>query len=524
MMRQHGDTAAQPAAASDRLHLTGHVATLALALVLAFLAGFAFWAALATNQVAGRARHASALSDEYQQARYAVGAEESLERKYRLEPGAAIRARHREAAAMLVAALGRVGRDGEAPDRAIAAEVLATHDRYLAAIDRLFAAVDVGDTAGFTAIDENEVDPLFGAIEARVDAAADARHAAALGQLDDLTRTERLVFTLTPLVFAVGLALVGLLWGYLRQYQRRVDDATRREAARLAALNSTLARQAAALAAANEELRRKNEENEAFVYSVSHDLRSPLVNLQGFSQELALTGAELRAVLADPGVPPGARARGLALLDEDLAPALDFIQAGVRRLSGIIDALLRLSRVGEVVYRREPVDPTPIIARIVASLNETVAGPRATVVVGALPPLCGDPSAVEQIFGNLIGNALKYLDPHRPGRVEVGCLAEGDAGVRTYYVRDNGLGIPAHALDTVFQPFRRLHPEVAAGDGLGLTFVRRVVERLGGRLLVESTPGAGSTFSVALPAAPAVGAAPTPLTGAAYAASGGARP
>jgi signal transduction histidine kinase len=390
-----------------------------------------------------------------------------------------------------------------------------------------------GDTARVNAIDGDEVDPLFGAIEARVDPLFGARHAAALGQLDALTRTERLVFILTPLVFAIGLALVGLIWGYLRQYQRRIVDATSREIARLVEVNGTLANQAAELNAINEELRRKNEENEAFVYSVSHDLRSPLVNLQGFSQELALTGAELRTLLADPGVPPGVRARGLTMLDDDIAPALGFIQTGVRRLSGIIDALLRLSRVGEVVYRLAPVDPTPIVARIVASLNETVGGPRATVMVGALPPWCGDPSAVEQIFGNLIGNALKYLDPQRPGRIEVDCLTEEDTGagtsptsVRTYYVRDNGLGISAHALDKVFQPFQRLHPQVAAGDGLGLTFVRRVVERFEGRLRVESTQGAGSTFYVALPTAPAVVAAPAPVAAGrvAYATSGNARP
>lgn len=137
---QHERTDTHPAAAPDRLRATGHAATLALALVLAFLASFAFWAALATNQVAGRARHASELSDEYQQARYAVGAEESLERKYRLEPGAEVHARHRVAAADLVTALERVGRDGDDTDRAIAAEDLTKpveYEDFAAAIRQL---------------------------------------------------------------------------------------------------------------------------------------------------------------------------------------------------------------------------------------------------------------------------------------------------------------------------------------------------------------------------------------------------
>ncbi len=236
-MEQHARTDAHRPPAPDRLRAPSRVATLALIIVLAFLAGFALWAALATDQAAGRARRASQLSDAYQQARYAVGAEESLERKYRLEPGGDIRTGHQAASAALVAALDQVGRDGDGDDRVLAAATRATHARYLAAIDRMFLAVDAGDTARVNAIDNDEVDPLFGAIEAQIDDAADARHATALGQLDALARTEHLVFALTPLVFAVCLALVALLWGYLRQYQRR-------EAARLAELNATLAAQA----------------------------------------------------------------------------------------------------------------------------------------------------------------------------------------------------------------------------------------------------------------------------------------
>jgi signal transduction histidine kinase len=238
-----------------------------------------------------------------------------------------------------------------------------------------------------------------------------------------------------------------------------------------------------------------------FVYSVSHDLRSPLVNLQGFSKELEKGGVQLAAVLDD--APADVGDRGRTLLDGKMARSIGFIQSAVLRLSGIIDALLRLSRAGRVEYRREAVDTSGIVAQVVGAAQGTIAERGAVVRVGELPGVWGDRTAVEQVFGNLIGNALTYLDPARPGVIEVGCLPPGAPGVpngyRAYFVRDNGLGIAEGHRSKIFQAFQRAHPGIGSGEGLGLAIVARVAERHRGRVWVESEPGAGSTFFVTLP-------------------------
>jgi PAS domain S-box-containing protein len=262
----------------------------------------------------------------------------------------------------------------------------------------------------------------------------------------------------------------------------------------------------AELAQANRELAQKNRENELFVYSVSHDLRSPLVNLQGFSEELGMVCQDLRTLLAEDHLPPAVRERGLALLDGDMAESLRFIRAGVMRLSGIIDALLRLSRAGRVEYQWQQVEVRAVVARVVESLSGTIAERQATVAMADLPPVWGDPTAVEQIFANLIGNALNYLDPGRPGVIEVGRAspaaageAHGHAAQHIFYVKDNGLGIPEAYRPKVFQAFQRLHPHAANGEGIGLVLVRRLVERHAGRVWLESSEGVGSTFFLMLP-------------------------
>lgn len=265
-----------------------------------------------------------------------------------------------------------------------------------------------------------------------------------------------------------------------------------------------LERRANELTRANRDLAQKNQENEMFVYSVSHDLRSPLVNLQGFSRELGLAREDLQQILKGD-VTAADRERALALADRDMSESIHFIQTAVTRLSSIIDALLRLSRAGRVEYHPKLVDLKPVIRRITEAMKGSIDAHGAEVVVSDLPPVWADATAVEQIFANLIGNAVNYLDPKRSGQIEVGTVTREVDGIEkpvTYFVKDNGLGIAESYLPKVFAIFQRLHGNVADGEGVGLALVRRVVERHGGKVWVESQEGVGSTFFVAFPPEP----------------------
>ena len=275
-------------------------------------------------------------------------------------------------------------------------------------------------------------------------------------------------------------------------------------------------------------LGQQKQENEMFVYSVSHDLRSPLVNLQGFSEELSLSCGDLRELFRRDDVPEPVRRRGMQLMDRDIEESIRFIQAAVGRLARIIDALLRLSRAGRVEYQWQEVDLSATVGKIVAALHDTITAKGAQVAVGALPPAWGDPTALEQVFANLIGNAVQYLDPDRPGRIEIeGAEPEGAGlppGLRVYRVRDNGLGIPEAYHQRMFTAFSRFHAGAAQGEGIGLALVRRMVERHGGRIWLESSPGAGTTFFVALPTAPGNGPGSAGGDGPPQAAAAGPRP
>jgi len=296
-----------------------------------------------------------------------------------------------------------------------------------------------------------------------------------------------------------------------------VDDAFHAAAGRLAEAEATekqhraeLEMRAAELATTNAELGRSNndlrfktQEIETFVYSVSHDLRSPLVNLQGFSRELARSCEELRGQADDPFMPGETKRRMLDLIDSDILDSVRFIQTAVTRSSNIIDALLRLSRAGRIDYKHVPVDVAAVVTRVVEAMQSSIRDKNATVIVHGLPDAVADATAVEQIFGNLVGNAVNYLNPNRPGRIEIGSLPPDDGDTVKYYVRDNGLGIPAAYLPKMFVAFQRLHGQIAPGEGIGLAMVRRMVDRLGGKIWVESKEGEGSTFYVTLPAATA---------------------
>jgi signal transduction histidine kinase len=320
------------------------------------------------------------------------------------------------------------------------------------------------------------------------------------GRLAALTRNAQRLAQNQPLApLTPGSDEIARLDATLHDTSRRLLDADRMQAR----FQSDLARRAGELARVNETLRQQTQENEMFIHSVSHDLRSPLVNLQGFSRELTHACVDLRAAVHASSLTEAQRAHIERLIDADISEALRYLQTAVSRASHIIDALLRLSRVGRVEYRHQHVDVADIVHRVIDAMQVSIRSRGAHVVVHELPTVWGDATALEQVFGNLIGNAVNYLDPARAGRIEIGTTA-GPPGVhslRIFYVRDNGLGIPEVALPRLFGAFQRLHGNVAPGEGIGLALVRRMVERHGGRVWVESTEGVGTTFYLSLPQA-----------------------
>ncbi|MBB2928249.1 signal transduction histidine kinase [Paraburkholderia silvatlantica] len=288
----------------------------------------------------------------------------------------------------------------------------------------------------------------------------------------------------------------------LHQISQRLIEAERMRLG----FQADLARRADQLARINENLRQQTQENEMFIHGVSHDLRAPLVNLQGFSRELNHACDDLRERIANSSLSPQVRERIERTINEDIGEALRYLQTAVLRASHIIDALLRLARVGRVEYRRQRVSVQELVQRVVDAMHASIRARGAQVSVQTLSDVWGDPTALEQVFANLIGNALNYLDPARDGRVEIG-TAHAPPGVESlqiFYVRDNGLGIPEVGLPRLFQAFQRMHGNVASGEGIGLALVRRVVERHGGRVWVESAEGEGTTFYLSLPDALAV--------------------
>jgi len=258
-----------------------------------------------------------------------------------------------------------------------------------------------------------------------------------------------------------------------------------------------LAERTAALAAANAVLALKNEEIEAFVYIVSHDLRAPLVNLQGFAGELGRSCDELEKLPCIVALPPADASGVQSILREDIRAALRFISASTNKFERLIDALLLLSRTGKQELNFEEVDVGAVIDATLASLRQSIQRAEAEIVVDALPPAIGDVTGVGQIFANLIANALKYRLPGRPPHIRIGGRIEN--GMTHYWVTDNGAGIAASARPRLFQVFQRFHPQLAPGEGMGLAIVKRVVERHHGRVWAQSEEGVGTTFHVHLP-------------------------
>lgn len=236
-------------------------------------------------------------------------------------------------------------------------------------------------------------------------------------------------------------------------------------------------RELAREAALAEELSRSNRELEEFAYIASHDLQAPLRRITGFAQLLA--------------------ERYKGKLDREADDYIDRIQASTTRMQRLIQDLLTYSRAGSKELERSRVDSARVLREVLADLETSIKEAGAEVKTGLMPVLTADAGQLARLLQNLVGNAVKFRAPDRPPRVRVWAAREG--GEWVFSVADNGIGIETKFASDVFKMFRRLHSTSAyPGTGIGLAVARKIVERHGGRIWVESEPGQGSTFHFTL--------------------------
>lgn len=229
------------------------------------------------------------------------------------------------------------------------------------------------------------------------------------------------------------------------------------------------------------ELERSNAELQQFAYVSSHDLQAPLRTVSSYLQLLERRLGEK--------------------LDAEGRRYLDFAVNGAQRMSQLIRDLLAFSRIGARGDPFAPVDMNALADKVLASLRGAVVDVQADITVEDLPPAVGDARQLESLLLNLLSNALKYRSPDRPCRVRLSGRREGDW--LHYSVTDNGLGVAPQYFDKIFIVFQQLHPRGAyEGSGVGLALCRKVAQRHGGRIWLESVEGQGSTFHVALPVDP----------------------
>jgi signal transduction histidine kinase len=233
------------------------------------------------------------------------------------------------------------------------------------------------------------------------------------------------------------------------------------------------------------DLQAANEEIQRFAYIVSHDLRSPLVNVMGFTSELQVARDAIAQFYSDitEKVPESVNLEVKAALETELPEAIDFIRSSTAKMDRLINAILRLSREGARVLTPESIHMKRLLETTVQTLNHQLLAAGAELTVENVPDLVSDRLAVEQIFTNLLENAVKYLAPGRPGQIKVRGWQEGSSVFID--VEDNGRGIDPKDHSRVFDLFRRAGAQDRPGEGIGLAHVRALVRRLGGTITLN---------------------------------------
>jgi signal transduction histidine kinase len=313
--------------------------------------------------------------------------------------------------------------------------------------------------------------------------------------------------TLAASITGIGSGFVVVLAGIAIFLVRRSSHARDQADARLRDSHLNLE---ATIDERTADLREANDEIQRFAYIVSHDLRSPLVNIMGFTSELEELRGDIfkriaalsRAQSETPPAPENATAEPALegadkQLSEDFSEALAFIKSSIAKMDRLISAILNLTREGRREFEPVWIDTRELIEGIVATVAHQAAEAQAEIRIDALPNIVSDRLALEQIFSNLIDNALKYLKTGVPGEITV--RGRTKLGFAIFEIADNGRGIDPKDHQRIFELFRRAGTQDRPGQGIGLAHVRALVRRLGGTMSVASELHQGSTFTITLP-------------------------
>jgi light-regulated signal transduction histidine kinase (bacteriophytochrome) len=221
------------------------------------------------------------------------------------------------------------------------------------------------------------------------------------------------------------------------------------------------------------QLEAANQELEAFSYSVSHDLRTPLRAIDGFSR-----------ILQEEHAPD---------LNSESVRYLGLVRRNAQHMATLIDNLLDFSRSGRQSLRKVTVNPADLVRQVLAELTGEQTDRHVDIIIGDLPRCQADPALLKQVFVNLLSNALKFTGKRDVGRIEVGSYQNNDETI--YFVRDNGAGFDMRYADKLFGVFQRLHRATDYdGTGVGLAIVQRIIHRHGGRIWADSEVDNGTTF------------------------------
>jgi signal transduction histidine kinase len=319
-------------------------------------------------------------------------------------------------------------------------------------------------------------------------------------------RTQRLASIVTVVGSGLVVALAAISIFLVRRSASARDEAEAQLRDNNLNLETTVDERTADLREANDEIQR-------FAYIVSHDLRSPLVNIMGFTSELEELRGDIfkriatlaPAAVSSSTVPVTAGESEPVLegadqqLSQDFTEALGFIKSSIAKMDRLITAILNLTREGRREFVPVKIDTRELIESIVGTVAHQASEAEAQIRIEPLPNIVSDRLALEQIFSNLIDNALKYLKPGLPRDIMI--RGRTKLGFAIFEIADNGRGIDPKDHQRIFDLFRRAGTQDKPGQGIGLAHVRALVRRLGGTMSVASELHNGSTFTITLPIA-----------------------